>query len=119
MKFTNAKRDIIAGNTTGAIKNWNEIASKLPGRTNKDCRKRWSKVGVNVNRGHWKLDEDDQLRAAVEEHGCWYVIDQIAESKFMHQLSVYIFFAFAEHLCKMKSWTVVAQKVMTRHADRK
>jgi myb-related protein len=51
------------------VKDWNGIASKLPGRSNKDCRKRWCKVGANVNKGLWSPDEDDRLRKAVEEHG--------------------------------------------------
>ncbi|KAH9894574.1 hypothetical protein F4778DRAFT_747487 [Xylariomycetidae sp. FL2044] len=27
--------------TAGEIKDWSRVAAKIPGRTNKDCRKRW------------------------------------------------------------------------------
>ena len=37
----------------GSVKDWNRIASKLPGRMNKDCRKRWSKISENVKKGNW------------------------------------------------------------------
>ena len=53
----------------GCLRDWNRIAAKLPGRTNKDCRKRWGKVCENVNKGVWSSKEDEQLRAAVEKFG--------------------------------------------------
>ncbi|ERF74165.1 hypothetical protein EPUS_09249 [Endocarpon pusillum Z07020] len=37
----------------GSLNDWNRIAAKLPGRTNKDCRKRWSKIPGHINKvGH-------------------------------------------------------------------
>lgn len=54
----------------GSLNNWTTIATKLPSRTNKDCRKRWSKICNKVNRGAWSEDEDARLLAAVEKHGC-------------------------------------------------
>jgi Myb-like DNA-binding domain len=57
----------------GAIKHWNHIASKLSGRTNKDCRKRWTKVSTNVNKGPWSPEENDRLRDGVEQYGYWFV----------------------------------------------
>ncbi|KAI9888669.1 MAG: hypothetical protein M1814_006566 [Vezdaea aestivalis] len=53
----------------GALRDWNRIAAKLPGRTNKDCRKRWSKICDNIKKGAWNAAEDEQLRAAVGEFG--------------------------------------------------
>ena len=53
----------------GELKDWNRIAKLLPGRTNKDCRKRWSKVSNLVNKGMWTTDEDRRLEAAVAAHG--------------------------------------------------
>jgi hypothetical protein len=53
----------------GTLKDWNRVAAKLPGRTNKDCRKRWSKVGENVKKGTWDDSEDEKLRGAVGDHG--------------------------------------------------
>lgn len=51
------------------MNDWNLIASKVRGRTNKDCRKRWSKVGKEVNKGLWDHEEDDRLRRGVDQHG--------------------------------------------------
>lgn len=53
----------------GSLNDWNRVAAKLPGRTNKDCRKRWSKIGEEVKKGPWDRNEDDRLRNAVREHG--------------------------------------------------
>ncbi|KAI1773556.1 hypothetical protein F4818DRAFT_422995 [Hypoxylon cercidicola] len=55
---------------TGNIKDWHRIAAKLPGRTNKDCRKRWvNKVCGSLKKGAWNDDEDERLVNAIEKHG--------------------------------------------------
>lgn len=51
------------------FKDWNHIATKLSGRTNKDCRKRWSKIAENVNKGTWSAAEDQRLKHAVAKFG--------------------------------------------------
>ena len=52
------------------IKDWSRIAAKLPGRTNKDCRKRWiNKVCGSLKKGAWSEDEDRRLCDAVRKHG--------------------------------------------------
>ncbi|KAL8827909.1 MAG: hypothetical protein Q9191_002898 [Dirinaria sp. TL-2023a] len=49
---------------------WSTIAANVPGRTNKDCRKRYYyKVSATVNKGTWTKVEDDRLRAAVQKYG--------------------------------------------------
>ena len=53
----------------GALKNWSSIADKLPKRTNKDCRKRWSKVCEPVKKGAWSSVENERLRNAINQHG--------------------------------------------------
>jgi hypothetical protein len=54
----------------GEVKDWNRIASQLPGRTNKDCRKRWvNKVRGSLKKGSWDEDEDERLSRAVKIHG--------------------------------------------------
>jgi hypothetical protein len=37
----------------GAIKDWNRVALRLPGRTNKDCRKRFGKISRDLKKGAW------------------------------------------------------------------
>ena len=53
----------------GSVQNWNDIAALLPGRTNKDCRKRWSKVQLDIRKGAWTRDEDERLQQAVQQIG--------------------------------------------------
>ena len=54
----------------GGVRDWQNIAAKLPGRTNKDCRKRWHNVVAGgMNKGHWTDAEDKLLIDAVNTHG--------------------------------------------------
>lgn len=54
----------------GDVRDWQTIAVKLPGRTNKDCRKRWHNVVAGgMNKGHWTDAEDKLLIDAVNTHG--------------------------------------------------
>ncbi|KAK3363234.1 Homeodomain-like protein, partial [Lasiosphaeria hispida] len=49
---------------------WHKVAAYLPGRNNKDCRKRWHYSIVHtIRKGTWTPDEDQSLRQAVEKHG--------------------------------------------------
>lgn len=59
----------ISHNEDGNVQNWNDIAVLLPGRTNKDCRKRWSKVQLDIRKGSWTQDEDERLQQAVQQIG--------------------------------------------------
>jgi myb-related protein len=68
----NHRKNFPLVNTTGNVKNWSIIATKLKSRTNKDCRKRWSKLQTNVNKGIWSSEEDHRLRKAVEKRGLSY-----------------------------------------------
>ncbi|RYP27090.1 hypothetical protein DL768_011337 [Monosporascus sp. mg162] len=57
----------------GNVNDWNRVAAKLPGRSNKDCRKRWvNKVRGSLKQGMWSEDEDDRLLRAVRKHGQKY-----------------------------------------------
>ncbi|KAJ8131249.1 hypothetical protein O1611_g2374 [Lasiodiplodia mahajangana] len=54
----------------GDTKDWHRIAAKLPGRTNKDCRKRWvNKVCGSLKKGPWSKNEDESLLDAVDRYG--------------------------------------------------
>ncbi|KFY63723.1 hypothetical protein V496_03750 [Pseudogymnoascus sp. VKM F-4515 (FW-2607)] len=73
----------------GSLNNWTIIAAKLPSRTNKDCRKRWSKVCSNVNRGAWDSSEDERLVSAVKKHSCsWTQVATLVEcaKRWQHSL---------------------------------
>ncbi|KAL4866178.1 hypothetical protein BDV12DRAFT_173228 [Aspergillus spectabilis] len=66
---------------------WNEIATSLPGRTNKD--KRWhGTTSGKVNKGPWTEDEDERLRKAVQQHGPkWTVVASFVRSRLPDQCS--------------------------------
>jgi Myb-like DNA-binding domain len=50
--------------------NWHHIASHIPGRNNKDCRKRWIYALMpSLNKGAWSEEEDALLREGVRLHG--------------------------------------------------
>jgi Myb-like DNA-binding domain len=49
---------------------WSAIAEHIPGRTNKDCRKRWFvKMAQDVVKGSWAPDEDQRLLKGVAQYG--------------------------------------------------
>ena len=54
---------------------WHSIARHVPGRTNKDCRKRWCATMASiVSKGGWSSEEDRKLLDAVEKHGTKCVV---------------------------------------------
>ncbi|KAL0578911.1 hypothetical protein V5O48_003102 [Marasmius crinis-equi] len=53
---------------------WYAISKCVPGRTNKDCRKRWyAKIAFDGVKGAWSPDEDEKLVKAIEKYGTRYV----------------------------------------------
>jgi hypothetical protein len=51
-------------------KEWVAVAKLVHGRTNQQCRKRWSHtLDPGITRGRWKPEEDAKLIKAVEKHG--------------------------------------------------
>ncbi|KAL9006264.1 MAG: hypothetical protein Q9188_000986 [Gyalolechia gomerana] len=49
---------------------WRELAKKVPGRTNKDCRRRWCNILADgTAKGPWTESEDERLSNAVRENG--------------------------------------------------
>lgn len=58
---------------------WHKVASHLPGRNNKDCRKRWHySIANTIRKGTWMREEDERLREAVELYGARW--SKIAEA---------------------------------------
>ncbi|KAL2869087.1 Homeodomain-like protein [Aspergillus lucknowensis] len=56
-------------------RDWCHIAEKLPGRTNKDCRKRWhNTMAGEFRKGPWAKQEDEQLKKAIAKHGTRWTI---------------------------------------------
>ncbi|KAL2851872.1 hypothetical protein BJY01DRAFT_244805 [Aspergillus pseudoustus] len=63
-------------------RNWSSIAEKLPGRSNKDCRKRWTKISLSSRKGTWSGTEDHLLRKAVAKVGFqWTKVAEMVGSR--------------------------------------
>ncbi|OJJ46808.1 hypothetical protein ASPZODRAFT_66795, partial [Penicilliopsis zonata CBS 506.65] len=58
------------GDRRGRDGKWQEISKLLPGRTNKDCRKRWfHSLDPALRKGRWTKEEDELLLAAHQRLG--------------------------------------------------
>lgn len=54
----------------GIGRDWCQVALALPGRTNKDCRKRWhNSVAEGLKKGQWSKSEDQLLTHGVHRFG--------------------------------------------------
>ncbi|CAI6084403.1 hypothetical protein V2G26_020249 [Clonostachys chloroleuca] len=64
------------GDARGANGRWKEIACGIPGRTAKDCRKRWfHSLDPSLRKGRWTQDEDRILLEAYARLGpSWHEI---------------------------------------------
>ncbi|KAF8078333.1 hypothetical protein FPV67DRAFT_1663083 [Lyophyllum atratum] len=60
----------------GEHENWKNVASLVPGRTNKACRKRWlHSLSPNIRKSAWTSDEDCLLLSLYNTHGAkWSAI---------------------------------------------
>jgi hypothetical protein len=63
--------------------NWHEVAKRVPGRDNKDCRKRYyNEHDGAVKKGTWSKSEDVRLEGLVREHGTqWAVVARRMETR--------------------------------------
>ncbi|KAF9016866.1 hypothetical protein BDZ89DRAFT_961569 [Hymenopellis radicata] len=62
---------------------WFAIAKHVPGRTNKDCRKRWfAKMASDVVKGGWAPDEDERLCKAIQQVGTrWSMVAAYVQTR--------------------------------------
>ncbi|KAL3469312.1 Homeodomain-like protein [Aspergillus californicus] len=69
--------------------NWNEIAREVPGRSNKDCRKRYyNRFTGGLRKGSWTQEEDERLFRLVERYQYrWATIAQKIETRNADQCS--------------------------------
>ncbi|KAE8370461.1 hypothetical protein BDV27DRAFT_140385 [Aspergillus caelatus] len=74
--------------TEDRVNDWNTIAAKLPGRTNKDCRKRWHKISPNIRKGAWTAVEDGRLQEGANLFGLkWTQVSEIVRTRNADQCS--------------------------------
>ncbi|KAL4867247.1 hypothetical protein BDV12DRAFT_186877 [Aspergillus spectabilis] len=83
------KREVRRVQAEGDNISWHEIAAFLPGRTNKDCRKRWYGTATGkVKKGPWTEAEDERLRRAIDRHGTkWAVVASVVGTRLPDQCS--------------------------------
>ncbi|KAF7512321.1 hypothetical protein GJ744_001889 [Endocarpon pusillum] len=69
--------------------NWNKVAEKSPGRSNKDCRKRSYNEAIGSSRnGPWTEEEDSRLASSVARYGMsWVLVAQQMETRSAEQCS--------------------------------
>ncbi|RMZ82562.1 hypothetical protein DV738_g1479, partial [Chaetothyriales sp. CBS 135597] len=71
-------QDVIEQQTCGDDKkkiDWHHVASYIPGRNNKDCRKRWRYALVpTMKKGPWSKEEDDLLLEGVRQYKFKWVV---------------------------------------------
>lgn len=60
-------------------KHWAKVADLIPGKTANQCSQRWLKaLHPDIRKGKWTMEEDENLRKAVAEHGKkWRVVATI------------------------------------------
>lgn len=64
------RQHVDAQEAQGYSRDWCQIASALPGRSNKDCRKRWhNSVAEGLKKGQWSKSEDESLTHGVQRYG--------------------------------------------------
>ncbi|GAB1321096.1 Myb-related protein B [Madurella fahalii] len=68
---------------------WRELAKSVPGRSNKDCRRRWwNSLADGTAKGPWTEEEDERLIEAVRKHGMsWSRVAQVVRSRNPDQCS--------------------------------
>ncbi|OQD95992.1 hypothetical protein PENVUL_c099G03252, partial [Penicillium vulpinum] len=68
---------------------WHRVAAQLPGRTNKDSRKRWVySLFPTLNKGTWTERENDLLQEGVRIHGTrWSLIARVVQTRNPDQCS--------------------------------
>ncbi|KAL4874589.1 hypothetical protein BJY04DRAFT_224876 [Aspergillus karnatakaensis] len=83
------KREVRRVQSEGDNISWHDVAAFLPGRTNKDCRKRWyGTAAAKVKKGPWTEAEDDRLRRAIDRHGTkWAVVASVVGTRLPDQCS--------------------------------
>ncbi|KAE8373917.1 hypothetical protein BDV26DRAFT_296468 [Aspergillus bertholletiae] len=99
---------------------WRELAKSVPGRSNKDCRRRWwNSLADGTSKGLWSEDEDERLMRAVNRYGTdWRRVAQEVISRTPDQCSSHWSQdeqLLHEVLTHGTNWTVIA----TSHAPRR
>ncbi|OTA83730.1 hypothetical protein M434DRAFT_43997, partial [Hypoxylon sp. CO27-5] len=68
---------------------WRDLAKSVPGRSNKDCRRRWwNSLADGTTKGPWCEEEDERLIEAVRKYGTnWSRVSRAIRSRNPDQCS--------------------------------
>lgn len=77
------RKHVEAQQAEGESRDWCRVASALPRRTNKDCRKRWhNSVAGGLRKGQWSRAEDQLLTNGVHQYGSrWTLVANCVASR--------------------------------------
>lgn len=77
------REQVEAQQAEGKSRDWCRVALALPGRTNKDCRKRWhNSVAEGLRKGQWSKSEDELLTNGVHQFGSkWTLVANCVSSR--------------------------------------
>ncbi|EXJ86913.1 hypothetical protein A1O3_03867 [Capronia epimyces CBS 606.96] len=99
---------------------WAEISKHFPGRTNKDCRKRWfHSLDPSIRKGGWTEEEDKIILDAYERLGpSWKAIAALLEGRKDDQVSKrYIDVLAPSVKDRLSSWTAEEDSYLVRHVS--
>ncbi|KAL8766787.1 MAG: hypothetical protein Q9209_006526 [Squamulea sp. 1 TL-2023] len=73
----------------GEVRSWKEVAGKIPGRNNKDCRKRYyNEVMGGLKKGPWTKIEDGRLKDLIASLGpAWAAVSKQMNNRTADQCS--------------------------------
>ncbi|GLB36483.1 putative myb-like DNA-binding domain containing protein [Lyophyllum shimeji] len=102
----------------GEHENWKNVASLVPGRTNKACRKRWlHSLSPTIRKSAWTSDEDNLLLSLYNIHGAkWSTIAREIPGRTDDACSKRYREALDPHLKKDEWTTEEDQKLLERYA---
>ncbi|XP_051914936.1 v-myb avian myeloblastosis viral oncogene homolog-like 2a isoform X1 [Hippocampus zosterae] len=87
-------------------RNWNTVATLLPGKTESQCMRRWKNLSVNVATDCWTKEEDEKIRELVGQFGTnrWSLICKHLNGRVETQCRDR-WHTHLEPLLKKSSWT--------------
>ncbi|KAI0896157.1 hypothetical protein F4806DRAFT_52728 [Annulohypoxylon nitens] len=83
------RRAVENATTQGRPLLWRDLAKSVPGRSNKDCRRRWwNSLADGTTKGPWCEEEDERLIEAVRKYGTnWSRVSRAIKSRNPDQCS--------------------------------
>jgi hypothetical protein len=69
------------------FKNWKQIASHIPHRTEIQCCSRYARIKPGISKGSWKKEEDIQLIQLIQRFGkCWNIVSKFIPNRSSKQI---------------------------------